>query len=60
LAPTGGVLMNETTYQACGCPEATAKLVDVRGKRGRQSVYEIAPDEIETILTALADRIRNS
>ena len=55
LAPTGGVLMDEMTYQACGAPDATAKRVDVRGKQGRQSVYEIAPDEIDAILAALAE-----
>lgn len=60
LAPIGGALMDEITYQACGCPDATAKLVDVRGKRGRQAVYEIAPDKIEAILAAIDSRIRNS
>ena len=55
LAPIGGVLMDATTYQTCGCPSATPKQVEVRGKRGRQSVYEIAPDEIDAILSTLAE-----
>ncbi len=43
LSQVGGVLLDETTYQACQPLEATAMSVKVRGKAGVQSVYQITP-----------------
>ncbi len=54
LAETGWVLMDESTYLACGRPPAISTLMKVRGKARMQPVYQIAPEDFGNVTAHLA------
>jgi class 3 adenylate cyclase len=49
LAEVGAVLMDETTYVACGHPPSDPDTVNVRGKQGPQPVYQVLPEAFEVV-----------
>jgi class 3 adenylate cyclase len=49
LAEVGAVLMDETTYVACGYPPSDPDTVNVRGKQGAQPVYQVLPEVFDAV-----------